>query len=153
LGRAGRGWRLSCQKRIDKTTYMLYALDIIIVVLLFLKRSKLMNVHHYKTAGGKDLILDYIMSLSKPEIIDGLSVLECFENDELDMLTLKPWRGKVWEVYFYKHNRIFYVAIDNKDAYLLHACRKQKNKTEKSESETVISRAKELGERLSNRII
>ena len=35
-----------------------------------------MNVHHYKTSGGKDLILDYLMSLSKPEIVDGLSVLE-----------------------------------------------------------------------------
>ena len=112
-----------------------------------------MNVYHYMTSGGKDLILDYIMSLSKPEIVDGLSVLECFERDELDKLTIKPWQGKVWEVYFYKHNRIFYVVIDAKDAYLLHACRKQKNKTEKSDSETVIKRARELGEALSKKII
>jgi hypothetical protein len=61
-----------------------------------------MNVYHYKTPGGKDLILDYILSLSNPEIIDGLSVLERFE---------------------------------------------------KNDSEKVISRAKELGERLSKRII
>jgi len=112
-----------------------------------------MNVHHYKTQGGKNLILDYIMSLSKAEIIDGLSVLECFEKDELDKLTIKPWQGKVWEVYFYKHNRIFYVAIDDKDAYMLHACRKQKNKTEKTDSEIVTKRAKELGSQLSQKII
>ena len=66
-----------------------------------------MNVHHYKTQGGKDLIINYIMSLSKPEIVDGLSVLECFEKDELDMLTIKPWQGKVWEVYFYKHRGVY----------------------------------------------
>ena len=57
------------------------------------------------------------------------------------------------EVYFFKHNRIFYVAIDNTDAYMLHACRKQKNKTEKTDSDIVIKRAKELGEMLSKKII
>ena len=112
-----------------------------------------MNVYNYATSGGKDLILDYIMSLSKPEIVDGLSVLECFERDEIEKLTIKPWQGKVWEVYFYKHNRIFYVAIDDKDAYLLHACRKQKNKTEKNDNEVVIKRAKELGDALSKKIV
>ena len=112
-----------------------------------------MNVHHYKTSGGKDLILDYIFSLSKPEIVDGLSVLENFENDELSKLNIRPWQGKVWEVYFYKHNRIFYVVIDDVDVYLLHACRKQKNKTEQADSETIIKRAKELGNSLSKKLI
>ena len=112
-----------------------------------------MTVYHYETAGGKDLILDYINSLSKPEIIDGLSVLEKFEKNELDELDIKTWQGKVKEVYFYKHNRIFYVAIEDKDAYMLHACRKQKNKTEQTDSEIVIKRAKELGNELSKKII
>ena len=112
-----------------------------------------MNVYNYKTSGGKDLILDYIYSLSKSEIVDGLSVLEAFEEDRLDELTIKPWQGKVWEVYFYKHNRIFYIAIEDTDVYLLHACRKQKNKTEKTDSEIVIKRAKELGKQLSKKFI
>ena len=112
-----------------------------------------MTVHHYKTSGGKDLILEYIMGLSKPEIIDGLSVLEYFEKGELEKLNIKPWQGKVWEVYFYKHNRIFYVVIEDSDVYMLHACRKQKNKTEQSDSEVVIKRAKELGSALSKKII
>ena len=112
-----------------------------------------MRVHHYKTAGGKDLILDYIMSLSKPEIIDGLSVLESFEKDELDKLNIKPWQGKVWEVYFYKHNRIFYVVIEDTDVHMLHACRKQKNKTEQKDSDIIIKRAKELGSSLSKKLI
>ena len=112
-----------------------------------------MNVHTYETASGKDIILSYILSLSKPEIVDGLSVLEKFENNELDKLSIKPWRGKIWEVYFYKHNRIFYVVVDGKDAYMLHACRKQKNKTEKIDSDIVLSRAKELETILSKKIV
>jgi len=112
-----------------------------------------MNVYHYKTTGGKDLILDYIMSLSKPEIVDGLSVLENFEKNELEKLIIKPWQGRVWEVYFFKHNRIFYVVIEDSDVYLLHACRKQKNKTEQKDSEIIIKRAKELGNKLSKKII
>ncbi|MCL2837744.1 MAG: type II toxin-antitoxin system RelE/ParE family toxin [Oscillospiraceae bacterium] len=112
-----------------------------------------MNVYRYKTSGGKDLILDYIEKLSKDEKIDGLNVLDCFQKDKLDELNIKKWQGKVWEVYFYKHNRIFYVAIEDTDVYLLHACRKQKNKTEKTDSETVIKRAKELGEELSKKFI
>jgi len=114
---------------------------------------KPMNVHNYETAGGKDLILDYIMSLSKLEIIDGLTVLEKFENDDIDKLNIKHWRGKIWEVYFYKSNRIFYVAIDGKDAYMLHACRKQKNKTEKIDADIVVKRVKELEEQLTKKII
>ena len=112
-----------------------------------------MNVYHYETAGGKNLILDYINSLSRAEVIDGLSVLEKFENDEIDNLTIKPWQGKISEVYFYKHNRIFYIVVSGGDVYMLHACRKQKNKTEKRDSEIVIRRAKELGERLLKKLI
>jgi phage-related protein len=111
-----------------------------------------MNVHSYKTQGGKDLILEYIMSLTKPEIVDGLSVIESFEKSKLDNLTIKTWQGKVKEVYFYKHNRIFYVVIEDEDVYMLHACRKQKDKTEKPDSDTIIKRARELGKILSKKL-
>ena len=112
-----------------------------------------MNVYHYSTAGGKNLILDYISNLSKAEVIDGLSVLEKFEKNELDTLVTKAWQGKISEVYFYKHNRIFYVIVDGNNAYMLHACRKQKNKTEKRDADIVVKRAKELGEQLSKKLI
>ena len=112
-----------------------------------------MIVNHYQTASGRDLILEFILSLPNAEKVDGLTVLENFKNDKLDELYIKPWQGKVWEVYFYKHNRIFYVTIDGKDVYLLHACKKQKNKTEKKDKEIVIKRAKELGNLLSKKII
>ena len=112
-----------------------------------------MRVHNYETSGGKDLIMDYIKNLSKPEVIDGLSVLEHFQNNELNELDIKQWQGKVWEVYFYKHNRMFYVVIEDSDVYVLHACRKQKNKTERRDSEIVIKRAKNLENKLSRKIL
>lgn len=112
-----------------------------------------MKIHSYESSGGKDLIMDYIMNLTEDEKVDGLSVLEDMENGKIECLMMKRWDGKVWEVYFRKHNRIFYVTVDGTDIYLLHACRKQKNKTEKKDKNIVIKRAKELGKFLNKTFI
>ena len=112
-----------------------------------------MKVHTYENSSGKDLIKKYIDKLSKEEQVDGYSVLQAFEEDRIEELNIKPWQGKVWEVYFYKHNRMFYITIENEDVYLLHACRKQKNKTETTNKNIVISRAKELGKLLNKTFI
>lgn len=99
------------------------------------------------------MILEYIKSLSDDEQVDGFSVLEYLENDELNKVKFKRWEKKVYEVYFYKHNRIFYVVADGDNMYLLHACKKQKNKTEKKDKKIVIKRAKELGSILGKTFI
>ncbi|MEE1314630.1 MAG: type II toxin-antitoxin system RelE/ParE family toxin [Faecalimonas sp.] len=112
-----------------------------------------MKIHSYKSASGKDFIMDYIMKLTEDEKVDALSVLENMENDNMSSLITKRWQGKVWEVYFRKHNRIFYVVADGTDIYLLHACRKQKNKTEKKDKNIVKKRAKELGDVLREAFI
>lgn len=112
-----------------------------------------MNVHTYENSNGKDLIKKYLDKLSKEEQVDGYSVLQAFEENRLDELNIKPWQGKIWEVYFYKHNRIFYVTIENTDIYLLHACRKQKNKTEKNDKKIVLTRAKELSSVLGKSLV
>ena len=75
--------------------------------------------------------MEYIDSLTEDERIDALSVLECIEKDEFEEIFFKRWEKKIYEVYFRKHNRIFYVTVDKENIYLLHACRKQKNQTEK----------------------
>ena len=112
-----------------------------------------MKIHSYESASGRDLIMEYITGLTEEEKIDALSVLEDRENGKTDCLTMKNWDGKVWEVYFRKHNRIFYVTVEGADIYLLHACRKQKNKTEKKDKNIVIKRAKELGNFLQKSFI
>lgn len=112
-----------------------------------------MKIHSYKSDSGKDLIMEYITSLTEDEKVDALSVLEDMEKGKTECLTMKKWDGKVWEVYFRKHNRIFYVTVEGTNIYLLHACRKQKNKTEKKDKNIVIKRAKELGSILKKRFI
>ena len=112
-----------------------------------------MTLHAYETLGGKNLILDYINSLSKDEIVDGLSVLKNLEDGKIESLTIKQWRGQVNEVYFYRHNRIFYIVVDGKDAYLLHTCRKQKDKTEQKDADIIVKRTKELETALSRKFI
>lgn len=112
-----------------------------------------MKVISYFSTGGKDLIREYINGLQVDERVDGYSVLKNMEDNRFDELTVKRWQGKVWEVYFYKHNRIFYVTMQGDKVYLLHACRKQKNKTEKTDSNIVKKRAKELETELNTKIL
>lgn len=111
-----------------------------------------MILHDYTSSSGKDLIMEYLDSLTEEERVDGLMVMKCMENNEFNKILFKRWEKKVYEVYFKKHNRIFYITVDANNIYLLHACRKQ-NKTEKRDSEIVKKRAKELGAILNKKFI
>lgn len=138
---------------LDNTTNKLYNTITTNKLYKFCTLEHNMKVHTYENANGKDLIRKYIDRLSLKEQVDGYSVLQAMEEDRMDTLNIKPWQGKIWEVYFYKHNRIFYVTIEKKDIYLLHACRKQKNKTEITDKNIVIARAKELGKILNKSFV
>ena len=107
-----------------------------------------MKIHTYHSDSGRDKIMEYIESLSGVEQIDAFSVLECMENNEFEKIEFKRWYKKIYEVYFQKHNRIFYVVADGENIYLLHACKKQKNRTEQKDKKQVLKRAKELGAKL-----
>lgn len=93
-----------------------------------------MTLHSYFSSSGRDLILDYINSLPEDEKTDGLSVMELMENGEFDKIRFKRWEKKVYEVYFQKDNRIFYIVVDKENIYLLHSCRKQKNRKNRCEN-------------------
>ena len=47
-----------------------------------------MNIHHYETSGGKDLILKYIDELPKNEKAEGLTILNKLEDEGLDALNV-----------------------------------------------------------------
>ena len=115
-----------------------------------------MNIHHYETSGGKDLILKYIDELPKNEKAEGLTILNKLEDEGLDALNVlntRQLRGKLWEIKFYDDNRIMYVIADGENMYLVHACRKQKGKAEKFELDTAIKRVKELEKELGKRFL
>ena len=61
-----------------------------------------------------------------------------------DNLNTRQIEGKIWEIKFRRHNRIFYVLLDEKNLYLLHASKKQKGKAEKFELDKARSRSKEI---------
>ena len=61
-----------------------------------------------------------------------------------DNLNTRQIEGKIWEIKFRRHNRIFYVLLDEKNLYLLHACKKQKGRAEKFELDKARSRSKEI---------
>ena len=135
-----------------------------------------MILHNYLSNSGRDLIYEYINSLPEAEKIDGYTVLQHMEKGEFDKILFKRWEKKVYEVYFQKNNRvfyitvdiivisieelavirlqrIFYITVDKENIYLLHSCRKQKNKTEKKDANIVRKRAKELGNMLGRKFI
>lgn len=62
----------------------------------------------------------------------------------LEALNTRHLCGKLREIKF-SANRIMYAIQDSETIYFLHACKKQKNKSEKFELETAIKRAKEFG--------
>ena len=106
-----------------------------------------MNILDYTTLGGKNLITEYIDSLTKKEKLEAYRIRSTIERDgrdALDSLNTRHLKGKLWEIKF-SQNRIMYVVKDRENIYFLHACKKQKNKAEKFELETAIKRAKEAG--------
>lgn len=115
-----------------------------------------MNIHHYKTNGGKDLILEYIDMLPKYEKAEGLLILYKLEEDGLEALNVlntRQLRGKLWEIKFYNNNRIMYIIADIDNMYLVHACKKQKGKAEMFELNKAIKRVKELEKVIGKRFI
>ena len=69
-----------------------------------------MILHNYLSNSGRDLIYEYINSLPEAEKIDGYTVLQHMEKGEFDKILFKRWEKKVYEVYFQKNNRVFYIC-------------------------------------------
>lgn len=59
-----------------------------------------MNINYYTNNSGKNLILDYINSLSKEEQIDALSVIQCMEEEKFESILFKKWDKKYMKFIF-----------------------------------------------------
>lgn len=107
-----------------------------------------MNIFHYETSGGKDLIAEYLDNLPADESAEGYRILDLLEDeglDALDGLITRQLKSKLWEIKFNYKDRFMYVVADRDNFYVLHACKKQKGKAEQFELNKAIRRAKELG--------
>ena len=105
-----------------------------------------MKIHDYYTAGGKNLIKEYISTRPMEERRTIYKIRHNIHSNgflAFQELNTRQLKGKLYEIK-YSANRIMYVIKDGENVYFLHACAKQKGKTEKFELDTAVSRAKEL---------
>ena len=103
-----------------------------------------MNIHDYRTEGGKNLIEEYLNKLPKAESTYGYAIREKIIDNGLkafEGLNTRQLYKKLWEIKF-SDNRIMYVIVDSENVYFLHVCKKQKGKAEKFELDKAINRAK-----------
>jgi len=103
------------------------------------------KIVEYKTAGGKNLIEDYVSQLSNKDQLEYELTKKVLLRDgfpALKDLNTRQLRGKLWEIKF-SQNRIMYVVQSGDAVYFLHACKKQKGKAEKMDIELAVQRAKE----------
>ena len=103
-----------------------------------------MNVYEQRTAGGKNVIEEYFKRLSEYEQAEYYSVKDSIETkgySAFERLNTRQLRNKLWEIKI-SQNRIMYIIIDSESVYFLHACKKQKGKTEKIDIDKAIKRAK-----------
>lgn len=106
-----------------------------------------MIVQTYKSSGGKDYIVEYIEKLTPNEQSESHYIIERLRRDGIDYLESLITRQidrKLWEIKFWRHNRFFYVLIDQNELYILHACKKQKFKAEKKDIDLAKHRMKEV---------
>lgn len=106
-----------------------------------------MIIYDYTTAGGKDLIMEYIQGLSealRAEILDTRQLIREKGMDAFPLLVTRQLYKKLWEIKI-SQERIMYVILDEESVYFLNICKKQKGKAEKKEIEKAKKRAKAAG--------
>jgi len=106
-----------------------------------------MRIHDYHTAAGKNLIKEYLSFLPKQEMYIGYYIRHKIGSKGVEAfkeLETRQLKGKLWEIKFFQ-NRILYIIKNKNNVYMLHACKKQKDKAERFNIDIAISRAKEFG--------
>ncbi|MBP3871642.1 MAG: type II toxin-antitoxin system RelE/ParE family toxin [Faecalicoccus sp.] len=106
-----------------------------------------MNIYDYTTAGGKNVIMDYIESLPLELKVEVLAVRQLIYEKGMDafpLLVTRQLYKKLWEIKI-SQERVMYVIQDKESIYFLNICKKQKGKAEKRELDKAKKRAKEEG--------
>lgn len=106
-----------------------------------------MQIYDYATAGGKNLIMEYISELPdalQAEVLDTRQLIREKGLEAFRLLQTRQLYKKLWEIKI-SQERIMYVIQDRESVYFLHICKKQKGKAEKQEMEKAKKRAKTAG--------
>jgi phage-related protein len=106
-----------------------------------------LRIHDFYTAGGKNVIKEYLSAVPEEERATGYAIRHRIAKDGVEALKAikkRQIRGKLWEIKF-SANRVMYVLADSDNIHFFHACKKQKGKAEKMDIDIAIQRAKERG--------
>jgi phage-related protein len=106
-----------------------------------------MIIHRYETQGGKDIIKEYLDKLPANEKAVGYDIMRSIERNGLrglENMNTRQLDGKLWEIKFYDKNRFMYIVEDGNNFFIVHACKKQKEKAEKFELDKARRRVREL---------
>lgn len=106
-----------------------------------------MNIYDYSTSGGKNLIMEYIESLSASSKAEILAVRQLIRDKGVDafpLLVTRQLYKKLWEIKI-SQERVMYVIQNQEAVFFLNICKKQKGKAEKQELEKAKKRARAKG--------
>ena len=120
--------------RVDHTSKLMYS-------------DNIMHIYDYSTAGGKNLIMEYVDDLPdalRAEILDTRQLIREKGSAAFQLLETRQLYKKIWEIKI-SQERIMYVIKDQESVYFLHICKKQKGKAEKQELEKAKKRARAAG--------
>lgn len=87
--------------------------------------------------GNRANAIAYIESLPEDEAVDAIHVIDHLAQGHFSELGVKKWHQKIYEVYFKRHNRLFF-TIEHNHIYILYACRKHKQKTAKQDKSNIL---------------
>jgi len=102
------------------------------------------RINYYRTARGDEPVRDYVRALSPRERDvwdETLALLEAFGSDA--PVSLRQLQGKLWEIRVGRH-RVAYVLLAGSQMVLLHAFKKQGQRTPRRDIELALRRAKEV---------
>ncbi len=105
----------------------------------------MMRLRYYTTARGERPVAVYIEALSrKDQAVMAAALTEIAERGfEARGVTFRQLQGKLWEIRIGSH-RVFYVLITQVEMVLLHAYRKQTQKTPPRHLEIARRRIREV---------
>lgn len=103
-----------------------------------------MLINDYHTAGGKNVILEYIRKLPMKERAEAMVIRKSIETDGIEsfeILSTRQIYRKLYEIKF-SQERIMYVVRDADNVFFLHMCKKEKRKAKTRDIDLAKKRAK-----------
>ena len=100
-----------------------------------------MVIAFYQTQSGRSPVVDYLRKLPLDERVEIDAVIEDLTVHGIDapLVSMRHIIGKLWELRIFQ-TRIFYVMVKSNRMVLLHAYKKQGQKSPKNEIETARKR-------------